>query len=112
MRYIGIWYGGASYVVSSWAEHAEVFSSLKHAISEFRNRYYNGFVMSTHVIWDENGKPTVGDTEGNRAPGVSLEEEIWLVPFKGANLDALQRDGYPDRIVKFGPRGGVIVEKV
>ena len=80
-------HGGSSYAsfdVSS-ADDAERFSGIKAARDEFESR-----------------------VNGNRSrfPCVDESAEAWI--FFG-EFDDIRGD-YPDRIIKVGPRGGIIVE--
>jgi hypothetical protein len=109
--YVGIWFGGSGYAQSSWADHAEFFPSIQAAKDALWGRYHDGRVQETRIVWGDNGLPAVGESTDLSAPSVSLESEIWLVAFEHANLDDLQRDGYPVVRVFFGPRGGVKVER-
>jgi hypothetical protein len=80
-----LWHGGSSYAVPTVPEDVEQFDSIKAA---------------TDAFW------RYGDHDPYR-PCVDSDAEMWLF---FAFPD--ERDAYPDRIVKYGPRGGIVVERV
>lgn len=92
--WVGMWHGGPNYS-QPYAADAEEFGSLRAAVDAHLSRYRN---------------------RDGRTPCVSEESEMWLyaVP-RGWNygdmVAAIEHDGYPDRIVKFGPRGGIRIER-
>lgn len=77
-----LWFGGYSYA-PPYEDDAETFESIEAAKQEFIRRYHN-----------RNGRyPCVDDTC-----------EMWLFFGEEGSFD------YPDRIIRFGPRGGVRVD--
>ena len=88
MKVYGLWYGGSNYSVGYVDSDIEVFESIEAAKATLVTRYFN-----------RNGQ----------FPGVSFDEtEIQLYFYDPTHF----HDPYPDRIIKFGPRGGIVVEKV
>jgi len=85
MKVWGEWYGGSSYSVPETGRDTEEFESLKEAKSVFESRYSN---------W------------GGNTPVVDEQSEMWIFFVDPRTVDS----PYPDRIIEFGPRGGVIVE--
>ena len=87
MKVYGIWYGGSSYVVPSIynEDDIEEFDSLEDA---------KGTLYSRH-----NGC-------GGYTPCVTDESEIHL--WRENPYETGQE--YPDKIISFGPRGGIRVE--
>ena len=80
-----LWYGGSSYAAPSPPEDFERFDSLRTAVEEFRRRF-----------------------EGHDSYYPCVEGSEMLVFF---GRDEPGGDLYPDRILREGPRGGVVVER-
>lgn len=93
------WNGGSSYSPSSIPEDVERFDSIGDAKYEFWARYN----LSVSRPFEYVNR----DSENVEVPAVSEDSEMWL--YFGDPSE--ERDPYPDRIVKFGPRGGVRVER-
>lgn len=90
MKVSMLWHGGSSYGVGTIPEDLEEFDSLKQAIRVFDARYnefdpYYPCVDNSSSAWVFFG---------------TIEEV-------SANSNG---DYYPDRVLSFGPRGGVKVE--
>jgi hypothetical protein len=79
------WWGGYNYGHGE-IDESEVFDSLKAARDEFWRRF-NRF---------DSYYPCVGEES---------EARIYF------SDPAEMRDPYPDRLMRFGPRGGVVVER-
>lgn len=93
--WVGLWHGGPNYSAPYAKDHAEPFASLADAVEAHRDRYNN---------------------RDGRTPCVSEDSETFLyrVPRGWSVADTvreIERDGYPDRIIKIGPRGGIRVER-
>jgi len=89
MKITMFWHGGSNYAVfnTSSAQDAEVFSSLQSAKDTFKARA------------GQNPHYPCVDEETS---------EAWL--FLGENHPVLGGD-YPDMLLRFGPCGGVVVDK-
>ena len=87
MKVYGLWYGGSSYACPSIYNQADVekFESIEDAKQTLFSRYAN-----------YNGS----------TPAVTQESNIQLFFFEQGSVRE-----YPDRIIYFGPRGGIRVEK-
>jgi hypothetical protein len=83
-----LWHGGASYA-APYAEDAEAFDSLKAALESFDRRADSG----------ETYYPCV-----ERLPSEDGGQSAWIFFTDPASLGG---DMYPDRIVEYGPRGGL-----
>ena len=93
MKVTMFWHGGVSYACFDTHDpkDAEVFESIERAKRAFKNRAWDRFY------------PCVDECEpGEGGP------EAWL--FFGDKHPVLGGD-YPDRIMSFGPRGGVVVSR-
>lgn len=86
------WHGGSSYAPFDTHEprDAEQFASLKDARDAFRARLCDPYYPCVQLAPPDEGGP-----------------EAWI--FIGRKRDCIGAE-YPDRIMRFGPRGGVIVE--
>jgi hypothetical protein len=105
MKVYGLWYGGSGYSHGDLTTDLERFHSIAAACEALSDRYNsNGH---RKVEFDFANR----DTEYVYCPCVERESSIWL--WTGANLDldtgAIFVPEYPDRIIEFGPRGGVRV---
>lgn len=99
MKVYGQWYGGSSYVWGD-ADNLEVFSSIKEARNALANRRDLGYSFRQTFRYVD------GRVEHDFTPVVGNDSELWLY------FDSrVGGDMYPDRIIKFGPRGGVVVER-
>lgn len=85
MKVFGLWYGGSSYAAPTVKRDTEDFDSIKEARESFESRY--------------DGEPGY--------PAVSDESEMQLFFYDPRKSD----DPYPDKILRFGPRGGVRTER-
>ena len=85
MKCYGLWYGGSSYAAPSVRRDTEEFDSIQEAKQTMERRYDN----------DDRSTPCVTD-----------ESEMQLFFSDPRKMD----DPYPDRVLKFGPRGGVRME--
>lgn len=84
MKVYGLWYGGSSYSAPEVERDTEEFNSIQEAKDTFQRRYDN----------DDYATPCVSD-----------ESEMHLFFSDPREMD----DPYPDRVLRFGPRGGVIM---
>ncbi len=81
----GLWYGGSSYSTPMITEDLESFDSIRDALDIFEARYNN---------------------RDGRFPCVGSDCRLELF------LSEPDSDPIPDRIVKIGPRGGIVIERV
>ena len=84
MKTWGLWYGGSSYSAPDVERDTEEFDSIRHAKDAFDSRY--------------SGDPYY--------PAVDDTSEMWLFFSDPREMS----DVYPDRVLKFGPRGGIHTE--
>lgn len=85
-----LWHGGASYAAPDQfnQEDCEEFASLKEAREEFASRPGSSYCPACDTVPPEAGGPSA-----------------WLCfadPFEHGDI-------YPDRVLSFGPRGGVVM---
>ena len=101
MRVYALWYGGCSYAFGDFAD-VETFDSMQALKDAFESRCYGGSFRRQNFTFAD------GRTQSVFTPAVdgsSTEMHVfYAMPEEG--------DMYPDRIVKFGPRGGIRVEHV
>lgn len=90
-----VWYGGSSYV-SSGDEGKELFPSIRAAVEAFDSRDKYGYGWKQTFVYADR-------TESFFTPTVDETAEMHLY-FGGPDQE------YPDRIIRFGPRGGIVVE--
>jgi len=102
MRVYGQWFGGSSYSVPQVDEEVEVFASMSEAYTRFSDRYWFGYSFDQPFTFAD------GQTVSTRTPCVDLSAEMRLYFTDPREM----RDPYPDRVVSFGPHGGVRVERV
>lgn len=95
MRVTMYWYGGISYAVPNLhcPDDAEVFHSIKDAKRSFASRLWDSYYPCVTDNSPEDGGP-----------------EAWLFIGGKPSEHPLTGD-YPDRIMRFGKRGAVLVER-
>jgi hypothetical protein len=93
MRVWMLWHGGASYAVGDVETDLEEFGSLRAAADAFAGRASPA----------ETYYPCVSEEE----PGDGGPEAWVYLTDPRPPAGGLVGDAYPDRIVAFGPRGGV-----
>ncbi|MFC9085162.1 hypothetical protein [Nocardiopsis dassonvillei] len=93
----GIWHGGSGYALSELENDLERFGSIESAKEALSDRYHSGY------SWFQTFDYVNRNPESVLTPAVGEDSCIHLF----ASLDCLD---YPDRCVRFGPRGGVRVE--
>lgn len=93
MRVTMFWHGGSSYAPFSTHEprDAEEFASIADARRAFRDRLRDPYYPCVSDATPDDGGP-----------------EAWL--FLCRKRDAIGQE-YPDRLLRFGPRGGVVMER-
>ena len=85
MKVTWLWHGGRNYTVP-YPDEGETFESMKAARAEFYDRAHNPYYPCCYPDTEENGGPSA-----------------WV--FYGTEVGDC-----PDKIMSFGPRGGVKVE--
>jgi len=98
MKVFALWHGGSSYSQGSLEKYLETFDSLKAVKEELRDRY-DGKAYQT---WASGQTPNWCYT-----PTVSDNSSFWVWIEDPRDMD----DPYPDRIVSFGPKMGVRIER-
>jgi len=91
MKCYALWNGGSSYANPQSPEDIEVMPSIEYAINVFADR----FADSPSSYRGPFGTPCV-----------DRDSEMWIL-FEHPGMG----DPYPDRIIKFGPRNGIRVER-
>lgn len=86
-----LWHGGASYAVGDIMHDIEEFDSLREAI-----RSFDGRADSSNTFY-----PCV-----EREPQDEGGQSAWIFLYDPRSED-VRGDPYPDRILEYGPRGGV-----
>lgn len=107
VRWYGLWSGGSGYGHSDPVQDVECFSAIDAARSALHDRRTLGYSFRQLFVYANR------DDEMVHTPCVETDSEIWLFHADNAfdyEGDIALTDVYPDRIVKFGPRGGVVVE--
>lgn len=107
-RYVGMWHGGASYG-APYAEDAEWFRSIGEAIGAVRERRNDGAwcrVWFRYVFRANDCTLTPCAHDGNSGSLVLFRVSPEMTP---DDIREMCETGYPDRIVEFGPRGGIVV---
>lgn len=103
MRIFAVWHGGASYAEPMIPDHVETFSSLQAARDEFESRcdrwatfhYADGRTDETETPCVSRDIPEQGGPEMT----------VWLYDPRESD------DPYPDRLIHFGPKGGILTER-
>jgi len=105
MKVYGLWYGGCGYGHGDPISDLEQFTTIAAAREALADRYNSNGLRKVEFDFINR------DTEYVYCPCVERESSIWL--WLGANLDLDTGNvfvpEYPDRIIEFGPRGGVVV---
>lgn len=109
MKVYALWYGGSSYSSPDPLHDVETFPSIAHAARRLADRYNSN---STRPAWFAYANRPHASSY---VPAVTHDSELRLyLADPDAYTDHAGRidlaDCYPDRIVRFGPRGGVRVE--
>jgi hypothetical protein len=87
-----LWHGGSSYAVGYVADDTEHFDTLKEALRSFDAR-----ADSSNTYY-----PCV-----EREPADEGGQSAWIFFYDPRG----ERDPYPDRILEYGPRGGLRLER-
>jgi len=95
-----MWWGGSGYAQSD-DQDIETFPSLFQAQRALEDRKRFGYSYRQHFEFI-NREP-----EDTLCPCVEDDSEIWIFYQNPTGWG----DKYPDRIIKFGARGGVVVER-
>jgi hypothetical protein len=98
-----MWFGGTGYAHGDLVEDLESFPSLaaaKAALVERRDRGY-GFMQDFEFV---NQKPV-----SCYCPCVEDDSSMWVWLAADEDDGKVYVPEYPDRVIEFGPRGGVVV---
>lgn len=106
--WVGLWHGGSSYS-APYAQDVEYFPSLRVAGNVLWSRFTNG------DMWKQTFRYVIRGTDLVYCPTVGQDSELHLYWFPvrtspGTIVETIERDGYPDRVIRFGPRGGIRIE--
>lgn len=111
MRYVGLWHGGASYA-APYAEDAEYFRSIRHAADAMRYRESHGarYPQRFRYVFRDQDETLTPCAHSDWSGGITLYR---ITPGMSPEdiREMIERDGYPDRLIEFGPRGGIKVER-
>jgi len=101
MRVWALWHGGASYSAPYVADHLEVFPSITAAREAFTGRYSSGhgYCQTFNYVHQ--------DMAHVFTPGVDETSEMWLWLYDPTDTP----DPYPWKILRYGRRGGVVLER-
>ena len=89
MRAFMLWHGGSSYAVGGYGD-IEAFASLREAKEAFRGRVEDSYYPCVSTDTPDDGGP---------------EAWLWVRVMPPDDGDL-----YPAAILRFGPRGGVVVD--
>jgi len=97
----GLWHGGASYSPGELAADLETFPSLRAATCALESRRVHGYHVPQAFIRPD------GSTDHALTPCADTDSHItvWLADPRGSD------DPYPDRVVAYGPRCGIRVQR-
>lgn len=102
---IGVWHGGNSYS-HSWAEDAEEFDSVGHAMTAMRDRRNSG------AVWKMDFRYIFKPRESAYVPAVDDSSFMDLFRFSEyvtpEEISERINSGEMWRRLEFGPRGGIV----
>lgn len=109
-RYVGMWHGGASYSAPD-TEDAELFDSIAQAADAMRDRRNLGHwqPQTFRYVFRERARDLTPVAHSEDSGYIQLHR---ITP--DMSPDAIREaveTGYPDRIIEFGPRGGIVVSR-
>lgn len=100
-----VWYGGSSYGPSDTEHDLEAFTSLEEARRALNSRRGRG------AIWVQDFDFVNREPQSVYCPCVEDSSmHVWFAADEADGGRMIVAD-YPDRILTFGPRGGVVVVK-
>jgi len=99
----GIWNGGCGYAPSDRERDLEQFESVTAARHVLRERRDNGYGWKQHFEFVNR------EAEAYHCPCVEDDSSIHLFLAADEVDGAVYVGDYPDLIIEFGPRGGVVV---
>lgn len=98
-----LWHGGSSYSPGSTHDgDTETFESIAAARTAFQDRYRHGNRWKQHFAYVSKPADDV------YTPTVDESSTMWLF-FYDPTAEGVT-DPYPDKILSFGPRGGIRME--
>lgn len=106
-RYIGMWHGGHSYSSGDWTD-AEWFTSLSDAADAMRDRERNFRPTFRHVM-RANSTDDTPCAHSEYSGSIALYRIIHAMTPE--DVQCMIGEGYPDRLVEFGPRGGIRISR-
>lgn len=112
VKYVGIVSMGPNYSAPDPAVDAYVWDTLDSVRASMRS-IARGYGVAAHVAeWDESGSAYAGYTDGSLTP--CADDVTVLIWHNGPGaLDSMEREAASAyRLVRFGPRGGITVERI
>lgn len=108
--WVALWHGGASYS-APYADDAETFGSIREAADAMRDRRDRGHWQSQtfRYVFRDTARDLTPCAHDDNSGSMTL-----FGPFDSLPDDFrqyLETDGYPDRMIEFGPRGGIRIER-
>lgn len=117
--YLAYWYGGSNYSMPSAPEWVP---SLNRAVDVWLTRLNNaqryGFILPLLVAeWDDGTQCVRVREPGERwmleTPNVRIDAEFWLIPVPSVDSASAMVDiGLARYRITYGPRGGVVVDRI
>ena len=98
------WFGGSGYSHGDPVDDLEVFPSMAAAVAALRERRDQGYSFRCSFEF-ANREP-----EDVFTPCVEDDSSMWLWFSAHKDDGIVTVPDYPDRVVSFGPRGGVRIE--
>jgi hypothetical protein len=107
--WVALWHGGISYGYSS-ADDAETFGSIREAADAMRDRRNLGHwqPQTFRYVFRDTARDLTPCAHDDNSGDLRL-----FGPFESLPEDLreyLETDAYPDRVISFGPRGGIRIE--
>lgn len=108
--WVALWHGGNSYA-APYADDAELFPSLRAAADAVRSRRDTGYsrMQVFRYAFRQSDCAFTPCAHDDGSGGMHL-----FGPFESLPDDFrqyMETDGYPDRIIEFGPRGGIRIAR-
>ena len=117
--YLAYWYGGSGYAMP---ETPEWVPNLNRAIDVWLTRLNNSqrrscILPALVAEWDEQSQCVRVNEPGERwmleTPNVGHDAELWLIPVPSVTSASAMRDsGLARYRITYGPRGGVVVDRM
>lgn len=117
--YLAYWWGGSNYAMPTEAEYVP---NLNRAIDVWLTRLNNvqrySYILPLLIAeWDDDRDCVVvresGDPYMLVTPGVGRDAEMWLIPVASVDSASAMADSNLARYrITYGPRGGVVVDRI